>query len=254
MITALTTFAAENAEATEAVVGDEWQKVFGEKNVKVNLYERDKLINGDIIHDFFKSIKINKVYAAYGYMLNKFRIKYPGFKFNRDQLKILVDLTTYKGHIPQGTPTSPALSNIICRQMDRELEALAIKNDLRFTRYVDDLAFSHKNKTFMISEVIKQIKAILKFDQFKLNNKKTRVLRPHKRMCITGVVINDKLSVPKYVWRNVRAQLHNLIKNQGTLSLEDYQKLRGKIEWIGLFRPNLKTTYLEQLGKVTLII
>jgi retron-type reverse transcriptase len=204
------------------------------------------------VQNFFGSFSLFQVYAAFGYMLRKFTDTKKSFSYDSEDLDILVKLTTYKACVPQGAPTSPALANIICRQMDRELKAIADKNDLVYTRYADDLAFSHARKNFKITKVIEQTKKILSYYGLKLNKKKTRVLRPHKRMCITGVVINEKLSVPKYVWRNVRAQLHNLSKKGESLTLDDYQKLRGKIEWIGLFRPQLKTSFLEKLGKVTL--
>ena len=204
------------------------------------------------VHNFFGSLSLFQVYAAFGYMLKKLTSTKKSFSYSAEDLDLLVKLTTYKAHVPQGAPTSPALANIICRQMDRELKSIADKNDLVYTRYADDISFSHARKNFKITKVIEQTKKILSYYGLKLNKKKTRVLRPHKRMCITGVVINEKLSVPKYVWRNVRAQLHNLNTNGNSLTKEDYQKLRGKIEWIGLFRPQLKTSFLEKLGKVTL--
>jgi RNA-directed DNA polymerase len=205
------------------------------------------------VEDFFNSLSLFQVYAAFGYMLNKMSKDIKAFNYTPKDVQTLVKLTTYKGHIPQGASTSPALANIICRQLDRELQDLADKNNLVYTRYADDISFSHKIKSFKITKILENVKNVLSYYGLKLNKKKTRVLRPHKRMCITGVVINEKLSVPKYVWRNMRAQLHNLIVNNKSISLEEYQKLRGKIEWIGVFRPQLKTTYLEQLGKVTLI-
>jgi len=204
------------------------------------------------VQDFFGSLSLFQVYAAYGYMLTKLSKDKKSFSYGSEDLELLVKLSTYKGHVPQGAPTSPALANIICRQMDRELQDIAVKNDLVYTRYADDIAFSHARKNFKITKIIEQTKKVMSYYGLKLNSKKTRVLRPHKRMAITGVVINEKLSVAKPVWRNVRAQLHNLSINKDTLSVEEYQKLRGKIEWIGMFRPQLKTTYLEQLGKVTL--
>jgi retron-type reverse transcriptase len=204
------------------------------------------------VHNFFSSLSLFQVYAAFGYILKKLTILQTTFSYTKDDIELLVKLTTYKSKVPQGAPTSPALANIICRQLDRELQAIAVKNNLIYTRYADDISFSHRNQQFKITKILNSIKKILNYYGLKLNSAKTRVLRPHKRMCITGVVINDKLSVPKYVWRNIRAQLHNLNKNNETLSSDEYQKLRGKIEWIGLFRPQLKTTFLDQLGKVIL--
>jgi retron-type reverse transcriptase len=205
------------------------------------------------INNFFGSLSLYQVYAAYGYMLSNLAAKRVNFNYKTEDVELLVKLTTYKSHVPQGAPTSPALANIICRRMDRELQAIADKNDLTYTRYADDIAFSHLNKNYKITKIMKQVRNILKYYGLTLNKNKTRVLRPHRRMSVTGVVINEKLSVPKYVWRNVRAQLHNLERDNKKLTVEDYQKLRGKIEWIGLFRPQLKTDYLEQLGKAKLV-
>lgn len=205
------------------------------------------------IKNFFGTISLFQVYAAYGYMLKKLSENSKAFSYDTKDIEVLVKLTTYKAHVPQGAPTSPALANIICRQMDRELKSLGDNNDLIYTRYADDISFSHKLKNFKITKILESTKKIVEYYGLQLNNKKTRVLRPHKRMSITGVVINEKLSTPKFVWRNVRAQLHNLIKNNSTLTSHEYQKLRGKIEWIGLFRPLQKTNYLEQLGKVKLV-
>ncbi len=202
------------------------------------------------IADFFSSFKLYQVYAAYGFMLSKMCKIDPDFTYSKNDLKLLVDLTTYKGKIPQGVPTSPVLVNIICKPLDRMLDNLAKKYELVYTRYADDLTFSHKDKNYNMDKIIREIKIILLAYGLYLNPRKTRILRPHKRMSITGVVINEKLSTPKYVWRNIRAQLHNAIKENKKLSFEEQQKLRGKIEWVGIFRPQLKKEFLEQLGKV----
>ena len=73
----------------------------------------------------------------------------------------------------------------------------------------------------------------------KLNHKKTRVMRPHKRQVVTGVVVNEKLGVPKYKWRKLRARLHNYIRDNKVIFEEEYISIRGYVEWIRQLHPVL---------------
>lgn len=203
------------------------------------------------VQNFFGSLKVDKVYKALYYLLGKMKEKDPFFTWDSEDCTILKDLLTYKGSVPQGAPSSPALANLICRPLDFELKALADRHNLTYTRYADDLTFSYTQKQFNMGTMLSEVELAVSKLGLKLNTKKTRVLRPHRRMCVTGVVINEKLSVPKYVWRNVRAQLHNLVKGGLSITEKEHQILRGKIEWIGLFRPLQKDAFLESLGKLT---
>lgn len=224
------------------------------KNLNVKVGASRHLGNKTIlcmdIENFFGSITLYKVYAAFSYMLANLDVRvYPQFMYTKNDVEFLVKLTTYKGAVPQGAPTSPALINIICKPMDKELNIFAQENGLVYTRYADDLTFSHKAKNYDMKNIIKGVKSILIKHGFVTNNRKTRVLKPHKRMSVTGVVINEKLNTPKFLRRQIRAQLHNILRDNIKLSEKEKQKLRGKIEWIGLFQPKLKRIFLDQLGK-----
>jgi len=76
------------------------------------------------------------------------------------------------------------------------------------------------------------VTSIVEKYKLKIKNKKTKIMRPHRRMMVTGIVINEKLSIPKWEWRNFRAKLHNIIANDEIITIDDYQKLRGFAEWI----------------------
>jgi retron-type reverse transcriptase len=100
--------------------------------------------------------------------------------------------------------------------------------------------------------MIEKIDEVLKANGFNINKKKTRIRRPNTRMLVTGVVINEKLGVPKWRWRNLRAKIHNYIKDQVILSKSQYLELRGLVEWIRQLHPNRGMQLLESLGKIPL--
>ena len=201
------------------------------------------------LRNFFNSIKLKRVYDV----INRIRIRLNSkgkHKISRNQAQRVAGLLCYKGQLPQGAPTSPAMANLVAYPMDVEIEKYAKKHNLIYTRYADDLAFSHKDKTYNIGAHIKPIEEIVRRHKLHINYKKTKVRRPHNRMSITGIVVNEKLSVPRWKWRNFRAELHNLIKKNQVISLEHYQQLRGYAEWIKTLHPKRGNTFLAQLSKI----
>jgi len=203
------------------------------------------------LSNFFHSINFNHVIREITYLGSKLKQREPDFQFTTNTAIILAELVTYKYRLPQGAPTSPALANLICMKMDIALQTFSKKRGLVYTRYADDLTFSHpaKNYEFTIED-ISEIIGIIKTQGFKLNYKKTRIMRPHRRMSVTGIVINDKLGVPKWKWKNLRAQLFNLLKDSNKLSSKDRQVLRGQIEWINGLNPSRGKQLLTAFGKV----
>jgi len=204
------------------------------------------------LSNFFHSINFNTVIRELTYLGKKLEKRDKDFAFSTNAAVIMAELVTYKHRVPQGSPSSPALANLISMKLDIALQTFSKKRSLIYTRYADDLTFSHADITYEFTvEDISEIIGIIKKEGFKLNYKKTRIMRPHKRMSVTGIVINDKLGVPKWKWRNLRAQLHNLSKSSKPLSLKDQQILRGQVEWIKSLNPTRGTQLLTALGKLT---
>jgi RNA-directed DNA polymerase len=134
--------------------------------------------------------------------------------------------------------------------MDDNLNDFAKKNNLTYTRYADDMSFSHKTGDIDMLPIYKQIVPIVTKYNFKINNKKTRILRDHQRMTVTGIVINEKKGVPKWKWKNFRAELHNLIKSGETISEEKHQKLLGYAQWLNQLNAKKAEPYLKQVGNI----
>ena len=105
-------------------------------------------------------------------------------------------LLCYKNQLPQGAPTSPAIANLYAMGLDAKLNKLAKRFGMVYTRYADDMTLSHPDKSYRIGQHVDDVIDACKSYSLKVNHKKTRILRPHRRMMVTGVVINDKLAVP----------------------------------------------------------
>ncbi len=110
------------------------------------------------------------------------------------------------GSLPQGAPTSPAISNLIFLEIDKQLESLALQLGATYSRYADDLCFSFTESTREELLSYKQaISKILYSHGFRTNKKKTRIIPPGSRKIITGLVVNEDIpSTPKALRDKVR--------------------------------------------------
>ena len=112
--------------------------------------------------------------------------------------------------LPQGAPTSPILTNIVCRSLDRHLAGLAHRYHAHYTRYADDITFScHYNIFKDDSEFIKEMHRIIEDEQhLTINRDKTRLQTPRQRQEVTGLIVNRKVNVPKRYVKQIRLWLH----------------------------------------------
>lgn len=112
--------------------------------------------------------------------------------------------------LPQGAPTSPILTNMVCRNLDRSLNWLAKKYQAIYTRYADDITFSSDRNIFKDdSSFIKEVKKIIETEQgFKINDEKTRLQSDRYRQEVTGLVVNEKVNVVKRFVKQVRMWLY----------------------------------------------
>ena len=116
--------------------------------------------------------------------------------------------------LPQGAPTSPALTNLLCRRLDRRLRGAAKKLGFTYTRYADDLTFSvPKGGTGDVGKMLRLVRFVVRKEGFVPHPEKTRVLRRGGQQEVTGVVVNDKPGVDRETLRRFRALLHQLEKN-----------------------------------------
>lgn len=175
---------------------------------------QEVVINIDL-KDFFGSVSSSKVYRYWR-----------GLRWDDETSTILTNICCYKGSLPQGSPTSPALSNLCNQLLDARLEGLARTNKGQYTRYLDDLTFSFSNPYIHKRGILDKIHQILASEGYEIQEKKRiRVQRSHQRQTTTGLVVNNKVNLPKKLRKRIRAMRHHLSK--GTLSEQDKQRLAG---------------------------
>ncbi|NLR77797.1 reverse transcriptase family protein [Chitinophaga eiseniae] len=116
-------------------------------------------------------------------------------------------------HLPQGAPTSPAITNLICFKLDRRFAGLAEKYGYAYTRYADDMTFSAKGAAAdKAGQLLRAVKMFVKEEGFTIHPDKLHVMRKGDRHAVTGIVVNEKLSIDRTTLRKFRALLHNIEK------------------------------------------
>ena len=111
--------------------------------------------------------------------------------------------------LPQGAPTSPIITNMICDTLDRKLAGLAKRFGLRYTRYADDITFSSMHYVYSEnSEFMKELARIINTQGFVMNEAKMRLQKLGSRQEVTGIIVSDKLNVTKKYVREIRSLLY----------------------------------------------
>jgi RNA-directed DNA polymerase len=154
--------------------------------------------------------------------------------------------------LPQGAPTSPALTNAVCYRMDRRLFGLAKKLGWRYTRYADDLTFSlpmkHKGKP-KLGLLLGSIGRIASDEGFRVHPRKTRVARTGARQTVTGLVVNGEAGprVPRKIRREIRAVLHNVKNGKPLHEGETLNRIAGYIAYVHMTDPELGLKLRKEL-------
>jgi hypothetical protein len=155
--------------------------------------------------------------------------------------------------LPQGAPTSPALTNVICLRLDRRLTGLAAKLGYRYTRYADDMTFSLPSKEKAqphLGQLIGLVKRVVADEGFTVHPDKTHVSRRGGRQAITGLIVNGSgpPRVPRKLRRQIRAAVHNLSKGKPLREDETRSTIEGYIAYIAMTDPALAEKLSDQLA------
>ena len=117
---------------------------------------------------------------------------------------LLTMLCYYKESLPQGAPTSPAITNIIMYDFDEKIGKYCGENNISYTRYCDDITFSGDSGDFDEKAVIFVVKDELRKLGLFLKNRKTAVIPNTKRQTVTGIVVNEKIGLTKEYKNKIR--------------------------------------------------
>jgi retron-type reverse transcriptase len=166
------------------------------------------------LEDFFPSINFGRVRGFF--MQDK------NFQLHKDVATVLAQIACDDNSLPQGSPCSPVVSNLIAHVLDMHLVRLASKVGCTFSRYADDLTFSTNKKEFPtdIAEPSPsdphlwlpgaELRRLVGHAGFRINDAKTRMHYRTSRQDVTGLVVNQKINVRHEYRHNVRAMVHNL--------------------------------------------
>jgi hypothetical protein len=157
--------------------------------------------------------------------------------------------------LPQGAPTSPALTNALGLRLDRRLSGLARKLGWRYTRYADDLTFSlpaERQGPPQLGTLLGTVRQIVEDEGFTIHPDKTAVLRRGGRQRITGLVVNGAQPprVPRDFRRRLRAAIHNRTHGKASPVADSLSTLLGCAAYVYMTDPVLGSRYLADLGKL----
>lgn len=170
--------------------------------------------------------------------------------------------------LPQGAPTSPVLSNIVLKRLDAQLADLAEKAGYRYSRYADDITFSHSHPIRRISPHWQErIKDIITAYGLTVNESKTRTLAPGERMEVTGVTVNARPNVARRYTKQLRTLLH-LWEKYGyaqaqAIYTRDFEPgaekklknvINGKINYLEMIKGRDDSTYLRLKRRYRLLL
>ena len=204
-----------------------------DKNIITNakIHRNKRYVLNIDLKNFFDSFHIGRIIGYFE--------KNNNFNFPREVAVVIAQLSCYKSKLPQGAPSSPIITNLICQVLDRQLLLLAKKYRVNYTRYADDLTFSTNNKKFVLlyEECVNEIAKIIEKNGFVINQKKTRLIYKDSKQKVTGLIVNKKINIDNDYFKDTKAMAHSLYKNgkfvidgkEGTI-----QQLEGRLSFINL--------------------
>jgi hypothetical protein len=142
------------------------------------------------------------------------------FNLNPAVATVIAQIACHDNALPQGSPASPVISNLIGNILDSRLLALAMKSNCTYTRYADDITFSTNEKSFSPHVAVESTKGVwepskilaseIRRAGFAINNQKTRMTLCQSRQVVTGLVVNKKVNIDSDYYRFARAMCHSL--------------------------------------------
>jgi RNA-directed DNA polymerase len=171
------------------------------------------------LEEFFPSINFGRVRG--------FFLKNRDFKLDDDVATVLAQIACHDNSLPQGSPCSPVISNLVAHLLDMRLVKLASEAGCTYSRYADDLTFSTNKRDFPPELAVpsadegvgshlwlpgEALESVIHSSGFRINAQKTHLMYRASRQKVTGLVVNQKTNVPLEYRRNVRAMVHSLTR------------------------------------------
>ncbi len=230
-------------------------------NAKIHL--NAKAIYNLDIKNFFPSIKFDKVLSFFkniGYsglisFILSLLCTVPPRYYSKKEKKWGLSFSSFH-YLPQGAPTSPCLSNLVCAKMDKELSSISKKYGYRFSRYADDLTFSSETQNKINSEFRRKIFQCINRNGFEVNLKKEKYSKHFKPMKVTGLIIHDNhLTLPRRFIKNLRVALYQLRNLEFDMRMDEIyseiKNIEGRCSYALMVNKDKYLKYYEDFKKIT---
>jgi len=197
-----------------------------------------ELVLGIDLKDFFPSITLKRVIGLF-----------QSIGYNKEISYALGELCTFNWRLPQGAPSSPMISNLIAWRMDIKLSEFCKKRDLNYSRYADDITISGekilpKYKTLIYRKIEEE--------GFSINWDKVRLHDRGSSQRVTGLVVNDKVTLGRKKKKELRAIVHNIVKNGPKTENRENdpffkEQIFGKLAFAKMVEPDFANSLINSL-------
>lgn len=210
-----------------------------------NVHLNKKCIVNMDLKDFFPSItqeQVFRIFYYYGYTIGV--------------SNMLARICTYEEFLPQGAPTSPYISNLVCLRLDKRLSKMAERYKATYSRYADDITFSSNGD---ISNIVEAAEEIINSEGFKVNSRKTRVLFQHQRQEVTGLLVNgEKVRVEKSYLKKLKQEIYyckkygvdNHLNHIGCTKRFYKDHLYGKVYFVNMVDSEIGKKLLDDMNNI----
>lgn len=199
--------------------------------------------------DFFHQVNQKKVFQQFS--------EKP-FSFDKKTAHLLSKLCTYKNRLPMGAPTSPALSNFSVFNFDITLQKWANDNELKYTRFVDDITLSSAQKIIGKNH-LNQIDTICRNHDLKLNAEKTKFFKPGDLKTVTGLVVTGDVTIHPDYYNELDEDMERLKRlmevdiitghlHKGDMIKKFKQEVMGKVNFISIVRGKNSGKHIKYLN------
>jgi RNA-directed DNA polymerase len=206
------------------------------------------------LQDFFTSIKQHHLLDVFTKL-----------GFGAQPARTLSELCTYKAYVPQGALTSPKMSNIITAfTFGPQLKKYCDEKGLTLTIYADDVTISASEDIIKLRgydaarEIINHVSQVVSEWGFKVNHRKTKVMRAYQRQYVCGVVVNQRVNLQKSERNKLRAIVYNIGRNGVTQEASKtgdnpasfVSKLMGRLNWFSQLNPEAGARLISKLKQI----
>jgi retron-type reverse transcriptase len=207
---------------------DEIEKAAGRRPISFGFRKEQSIVENAARHkrrrwvlnidleDFFPSFNFGRVRG--------FFLKDKEFSLHPEVATTIAQIACDGTALPQGSPCSPVISELISQILDSRLLQLAKKYGVTYTRYADDISFSTSKIEFPVGiaaqdaddptrwNLSDELTGKISRSGFVVNDAKTRMQVRGSRQMVTGLVVNDKVNIRSDYYRRARAMCDSLFE------------------------------------------